>query len=84
MILAVGCRVDLKRTPDHPDSEKYHQLAQASLCEIPVMEDTNTETITVLFYEMWYLLVFSDKKKAAGYVWALMGLTAKLAQSVSL
>jgi len=84
MILAVGCRVDLKRTPDHPDSEKYHQLARASLCEIPVMEDTNAETITVLFYEMWYLLVFSDKKKAAGYAWALMGLTAKLAQSVSL
>jgi hypothetical protein len=30
----------------------------------------------------WYLLVFSDKKKAAGYAWGLMGLTAKLAQSV--
>jgi len=31
----------------------------------------------------WYLLVFSDKKGAAGYAWGLMGLTAKLAQSVS-
>jgi hypothetical protein len=31
----------------------------------------------------WYLLVFSDTKKAAGYAWGLMGLTAKLAQSVS-
>ena len=84
MILAVGCLVDLKRVPDHPDSEKYHRLARASLCEIPVMEDTNVETITVLFYEIWYLLVFSDNKKAAGYAWGLMGLTAKLAQSVSL
>lgn len=84
MILAVGCLVDLpNREPDHPDAEKYHQLARASLCEIPVMEDTNVETITALFYEIWFLLVFSDKKKAAGYAWGLMGLTAKLAQSVS-
>jgi hypothetical protein len=84
MILAVGCLVDLKRVPNHPDSEKYHRSARASLCEIPVMEDTSLETITVLFYEIWYLLVFSDKKKAVGYAWGLMGLTAKLAQSVSL
>ncbi|KAF9561088.1 hypothetical protein CPC08DRAFT_689382 [Agrocybe pediades] len=85
MILAVGCLVDLpNREPDHPDAEKYHQLARASLCEIPVMEETNVETITALFYEIWYLLVFSDKKKAAGYAWGLMGLTAKLAQSIGL
>ena len=83
MILAVGCLVDLKnREADHPDAEKYHQLARASLCEIPIMEETNAETITALFYEIWYLLVFSDKKRAAGYAWGLMGLTAKLAQSV--
>jgi hypothetical protein len=30
----------------------------------------------------WYLLVFSDKKRATGYAWGLLGLTAKLAQSV--
>ena len=83
MILAVGCLVDLERVPNHPDSEKYHHLARASLCEIPVMEDTNVETIYVLFYEIWYLLVFSDKNTASGYAWGLMGLTAKLAQSVS-
>ncbi|KIM35920.1 hypothetical protein M413DRAFT_32150 [Hebeloma cylindrosporum] len=85
MILAVGCLVDLpNREPDHPDAEKYHRLARASLCEIPVMEDTNVETITALFYEIWFLLVFSDKKKAVGYAWGLMGLTAKLAQSLGL
>lgn len=84
MILAVGCLVDLThRAPDSPDAERYHKFARASLCEIPVMEETNVETITALFYEIWYLLVFSDKKKAAGYAWGLMGLTAKLAQSVS-
>ncbi|KAF9523895.1 fungal-specific transcription factor domain-containing protein [Crepidotus variabilis] len=84
MILAVGCLVDLNRSPDHPDAERYHRLARASLCEVSVMEETNVETITVLFYEIWYLLVFSDKKKAAGYAWGLMGLTAKLAQSIGL
>ena len=84
MILAVGCLVDLQnRKADHPDAEKYHQLARASLCEIPVMQETNVETITALFYEIWYLLVFSDKKKAAGYAWGLMGLTTILAQSGS-
>jgi hypothetical protein len=85
MILSsVGCLVDLhKRGPDPPDAERYYQFARASFCEIPVMEETNAETITALFYEMWYLLVSSDKKKAAGYAWGLMGLTAKLAQNVN-
>ncbi|KAF9005440.1 hypothetical protein BDQ17DRAFT_1240026 [Cyathus striatus] len=84
MVLAVGCLVDLEFRPaDCPDAEKFHQLARASLCEIPVMEETNVETITALFYEIWYLLVFSDKKKAAGYAWGLMGLTAKLAQRLA-
>ena len=84
LVLAVGCLVDLKnRAPDHPDAEKYHQLARACLCEVPMMEETNVETITALFYEIWYLLVFSDKKRAAEYAWGLMGFTAKIAQSVS-
>lgn len=83
MIIAVGCQVDTNRPVDTPDPEKYHQCARASLCEIPVMEETTVETVLALFYEIWYLLVFSDKKKAAGYAWGLMGLTAKLAQSVS-
>ena len=83
-VLAVGCLVDIKnRAPGHPDAEKYHQLARACLCEVPIMEETNVETITALFYEIWYLLVFSDKKKAAEYAWGLMGFTAKIAQSVS-
>ncbi|KAK2460473.1 hypothetical protein APHAL10511_007520 [Amanita phalloides] len=84
MILAVGCQVDVNRPADAPDAEKYHQFARASLCEIPVMEETTVDTILALFYEIWYLLVYSDKKKAAGYAWGLMGLTAKLAQSIGL
>jgi len=68
MILAVACLVDLQnRDAEHPDAEKYHHWKKL---------------VSTPFYEIWYLLVFSDKK-AAGYAWGLMGLTAKLAQSVS-
>lgn len=84
MIMAVGCLVDLQRPSDPLEAERYHHLARASLCEFSVMEDTTVDAITCLFYMTWYLLVFSDQKKAAGYAWGLMGLTAKLAQSVSL
>jgi hypothetical protein len=84
MILGMGCLVDIdRRSPDSPDAEFYHTLGRACLCETSVMEDPDVETITALFYEIWYLLVFSDRKKAAGYAWGLMGLTAKLAQCVS-
>ncbi|KAJ2931857.1 hypothetical protein H1R20_g5235, partial [Candolleomyces eurysporus] len=48
------------------------------------MEETNVDVVLALFWEMWYLLVFSDKKKSAGYAWGLMGLTVKLAQSIGL
>ncbi|KAJ4493213.1 fungal-specific transcription factor domain-containing protein [Lentinula lateritia] len=84
MILAIGCYVDLNRPAESPDSEKYHMLARAALCEIPVLEDTTVETVTALYYELWFLLVFSDKKKSTDQAWALMGLTAKLAQSIGL
>ncbi|KAL4252529.1 Zinc cluster transcription factor 30 [Pleurotus pulmonarius] len=97
MIMAVGTLVDLTEPPyQHSASsldalqilesraEQYHHLARAALCEIPVMEETNIDTIIALFYEIWYLLVFSDRKKAAGYAFGLMGLTAKLAQSIGL
>ncbi|KAJ3976866.1 fungal-specific transcription factor domain-containing protein [Lentinula raphanica] len=84
MILAIGCLVDLHRPAGSPDAEKYHMLARAALCEVPILEDTTLDTVTALYYELWYLLVFSDKKKSMDQAWALMGLTAKLAQSIGL
>ncbi|EFI27225.1 hypothetical protein CC1G_15053 [Coprinopsis cinerea okayama7 len=69
---------------ENPLAERYHQLARASLCEVPIMEETNVDVVLALFWEIWYLLVFSDRKKAAGYAWGIMGLTAKLAQSIGL
>lgn len=96
MILAVGCHVDLNERsgaiangPQDLErktqlAEHYHQLGRASLCEIPIMEETNVDVILALFWETWYLLVFSDRKKASGYAWGIMGLTVKLAQSIGL
>ncbi|KAL0069882.1 hypothetical protein AAF712_003152 [Marasmius tenuissimus] len=85
MILAIGCKVDVaKRSADSPDAEHYHTLARAAISEVSVLEDTTVETITALFYEIWYLLVFSDNKTGGGHAWGLMGLTAKLAQSIGL
>jgi hypothetical protein len=82
MIIGVGCLVDLRRDADSVDAERYHTLARASMREFNIMEDVTVEAITALFYEIWYLLVFSEKKKAVGYAWGLMGLVAKMAQSV--
>lgn len=41
------------------------------------------DTVLALSYEVWFLAVWSDGKKAVGEAWAIMGLVAKLAQSVS-
>lgn len=64
-------------------ASRYHDLGRASLCEIPIMEETNVDTVLALFYEVWFLAVWSDGKKAVGEAWGIMGLVAKLAQSVS-
>ncbi|KIK57140.1 hypothetical protein GYMLUDRAFT_46373 [Collybiopsis luxurians FD-317 M1] len=84
MLLALGSLVDLKRPAKSLDSEKYHTLARAALCEISLLEDATLETITALYYDLLYLLMFSDKKKSLTQAWAIMGLTTKLAQSIGL
>jgi hypothetical protein len=84
IILAIGSFLDLDRPAEHPDAEKYHSLARAALCEISLLEDTTLETITTLYYDLWFLLAFSDKKRSHAQAWAIMGLTVKLAQSIGL
>lgn len=64
-------------------ASRYHALGRASLCEVPIMEETNVDTVLALFYEVWFLSVWSDGKKAVGEAWGVMGLVAKLAQTVS-
>jgi hypothetical protein len=84
MLIAIGSLLDLNRPLNSTDSEKYHTLARAALCEISVLEDTTVETITALYYELWFLLMFSEKRKSTSQAWAIMGLTTKLAQSIGL
>lgn len=83
MIIAIGSLFDINRPFNSADTEKYHTLARAALCEISVLEDTTVETITALYYEVWFLLMFSEHSKGTSQAWAIMGLTTKLAQSVS-
>ncbi|KAF9071213.1 hypothetical protein BDP27DRAFT_1219369 [Rhodocollybia butyracea] len=83
MILAIGSFVDLNRPADSSATETYHMLSRAALCEVSLLEDTTLDTITALYFELWYLIVLSDNKKSFSEAWAIMGLATKLAQSVS-
>lgn len=72
MVLAIGSLVDMNQEPESADGERYHQLARAALCESQIMEDTTVDTIITLFYMTWYMVVFSDKKKAVNHAWGLV------------
>ncbi|KAH7870935.1 uncharacterized protein C8R40DRAFT_1055685 [Lentinula edodes] len=83
MVLSIGSLVDLNKPLGNLYGEAYHHLARASVCEIPLMEEPDFDTLHALFFMIWYHLIFSDNKKAVGYAWNLMGFVAKLAQGVS-
>ncbi|KAG5644900.1 hypothetical protein DXG03_007452 [Asterophora parasitica] len=84
MVLSVGSLVDLRRPLGSLYGEAYHHLARAAVCEIPLMEEPDFDVLHALFFMIWWHLVFSDKKKAVGYAWNLMGFVAKLAQGLGL
>lgn len=48
MILAIGSMVDLQHGPDKQRAEKFHSLARAALCEVPVMDDTSLDAVNAL------------------------------------
>lgn len=48
MILAIGSVVDLQHGPDRARAERYHHLARAALCEVPVMDDTSFDAVNAL------------------------------------
>lgn len=48
MILAIGSMVDLQHGPDRQNAERYHYLARAVLCEVPVMDDTSFDAVNAL------------------------------------
>ncbi|KZT73770.1 hypothetical protein DAEQUDRAFT_761749 [Daedalea quercina L-15889] len=84
MILAIGTAVDLEQHHEPYAAERYHQLARAALCETSVLHDPSIDTISALFYMVWYMLMFTSLKKAPEHAWGIMGLLAKLAQSLGL
>ncbi|KAF9071212.1 hypothetical protein BDP27DRAFT_1419250 [Rhodocollybia butyracea] len=84
MVLSIGSLVDLNKPLGNLYGEAYHHLARASVCEIPLMEEPDFDTLHALFFMIWYHLIFSDNKKAVGYAWNLMGFVAKLAQGLGL
>ncbi|KAE9405690.1 hypothetical protein BT96DRAFT_988202 [Gymnopus androsaceus JB14] len=84
MVLSIGNLVDLNKPLGNLYGEAYHHLARASVCEIPLMEEPDFDTLHALFFMIWYHLIFSDNKKAVGYAWNLCGFVAKLAQGLGL
>ena len=48
MILAMGSMVDLQHGPDRQSADKFHYLARAVLCEVPVMDDTSLDAVNAL------------------------------------
>ncbi|KAK7469361.1 hypothetical protein VKT23_003837 [Stygiomarasmius scandens] len=84
MVLSIGSLVDLNRPLGNEYGECYHHLARASVCEIPLMEEPDFDTLHALFFMIYYHLTFSDNNKAVGYAWNLMGFVAKLAQGLGL
>ncbi|KAF9236495.1 hypothetical protein BU15DRAFT_49985 [Melanogaster broomeanus] len=83
IMMSIGLLVDLNKKNERPRAEVYHRLARASLCEMNLTDEPNLDLIQTLFYMIWYLLIFSDKSQAVANAWSIMGLTVKLAQSVS-
>ncbi|EMD39931.1 hypothetical protein CERSUDRAFT_112176 [Gelatoporia subvermispora B] len=84
MLLAIGSSVDLMQDNHQHQSEKYHQLARVALCETPIIDEPSFDGIHSVFHMVWHLLMFSDNKKALEHAWGIMGLLAKLAQSLGL
>ncbi|EGN98052.1 hypothetical protein SERLA73DRAFT_169135 [Serpula lacrymans var. lacrymans S7.3] len=83
IMMAIGLLVDLEQPNESPRAEIYHRLARACLCETNLMDEPSLELLQTLFYMIWYLLIFSDKSQAVAYAWSIMGLTVKLAHTVS-
>lgn len=48
MVLSIGSLVDLNKPLGNLYGEAYHHLARASVCEIPLMEEPDFDTLHAL------------------------------------
>jgi hypothetical protein len=56
MVLSIGSLVDLNKPLGNLYGEAYHHLARASVCEIPLMEEPDFDTLHALVSN-WFSLV---------------------------
>lgn len=85
IILCYGALTDtaLPAPPDNPESDTYYQLTKAALALAPVLErPTAVATVQALSLMAIYEGMAGGENSIES-TWALMGLSTKLAQSVS-
>ncbi|KZV82711.1 hypothetical protein EXIGLDRAFT_843477 [Exidia glandulosa HHB12029] len=84
VVLAVGVLVSPAHRPFAPEAERYHSLSRAALAlEGGVMDEIGLTGIQTLVLMCFYLSL-SDRKNAPANSWAVLGLSAKLSQSIGL
>lgn len=69
MVLAIGSRMDTKQNHQELHAEKYHHLARAALCEVPVMDDTSIDAVHALVWLIELNPGFPDSHVPASFVW---------------
>jgi hypothetical protein len=84
MVLAIGSLMDTRLPAYNVEAEKYHQLARATLFQNNVFDEPNLGVVQALYLMSFYLF-FSDRHgTSGGSRWAITGMAARIAQSVSL
>lgn len=84
MVLAIGSLMDTRLPSYNVDAEKYHQLARAALFQNSIYDEPTLGAVQALYLMSFYLF-FSDRHgSSGGSRWAIMGMAAKLAQSIGL
>jgi len=83
MVLAIGSLMDTRLPSYNVDAEKYHQLARATLFQSNVYDAPNVGVVQALYLMSFYLLLSDRHGTSGGSRWAIMGMAARIAQSVS-
>jgi len=83
MVLAIGSLMDTRLPSYNIDAEKYHQLARATLFQNNIYDAPNVGVVQALYLMSFYLFLSDRHGTSGGSRWAIMGMAARIAQSVS-
>lgn len=83
MVLAIGSLMDTRLPSYNIDAEKYHQLARATLFQNNVYDAPSVGVVQALYLMSFYLFLSDRHGTSGGSRWAIMGMAARIAQSVS-